>query len=274
MSQANYVGDNPRYPPGRCAVSGLTGELIDLGMWGREVHPRQHLYVSVKALSAALKDAGWVQRSEVEKVLEEAEELGKEVERLWTVEEKYTTLVGAVKEHIEPEVVVKEVHKVTTLKPTDEDIEEWALRNPDHPILRQHRPPEPGSVEKYRQVYGRTEEQVAPSDKRRRVTEEKMQERGMMGKAIKKKGKKKVEREEIKGGPPNTYTIHGQIVNIDELLVGNVDDIVKFVEGHEGGFVQAVIDREVFVREKLGEKVRVTLIDKLGKLLPSGEDEE
>lgn len=275
-SQAKFVGDKPKFSPGRCLVSGIGRELIDLGKRAKDVGPRHELYVSVEALKDALEDAGYVRWADVEERVKSAEEQLDDVVELREKAELYDRLVGELKEHIEPDVVEREVVREVVREVSDEDVKRYLARNPD--AMRSIKGLEPGSDEKYFQVYGPSVGAgISTGDERRRAAEEKAKRSAA--------GERKVSRQEDAGGeegsedtgPPSVFSVHGQNVNIDQLLTNAVGDIVKYLEGHSGEFKKAVAEREVYLRRSQGDKPRSTLLAQLGfkaKEEEEGEEEE
>ena len=73
--------------------------------------------------------------------------------------------------------------------------------------------------------------------------------------------------------PPKVVSLHGQDVNLDDLLDGTVKDITSFIEGHPVEFQLQVLARERYRADESGKSPRKTIVDAVNSNIEESNDE-
>lgn len=253
--------DKPKTAPARCLVSSDgRGPMLDTG---RDIRRYGRVYIALDALRRPLEANGWLNPEHAEELRNEAAKARQEAEQVREYADAYHDLINRLNDAVmdllpqpEPQTVTKTQEVVR--KPTEDEIEKWLENNPDHPILRRRRPLEPGSQEEHSKLYG------SPIDRRKQDHQQNLARK----RAETKKGQQSTDPTiEQDHGPPEEQKhldLHGQNVNIDELLSQKVSTVVAFCDGQPQEFREGVVNRELELADQAGRKARKGVIEGLG----------
>lgn len=236
--------------PGRCAISKETqGPFLDTG---KDIPRFGRVYLSFRWLEPMLRNnehLNFIPETEVEELREQVREAKEREAAAEERAEDFDALIEAVTPYLpESETEVQEVEVVRHRKPTDEEIQHWIQQNGgDHPAVRRARRPEPGSTEEWYALYGgKAPTQPAPTvspPPSTEVSEEEPTE---------------------EAGPSKTFEVHGQDVDLDEVLSLNVKDIGNFAADKSEEFQAALVRREFHLAQQNEGRVRKGVLDPLG----------
>lgn len=245
-----------RWAPGKCIITGDTqGPFLDTK---RRIPRYGAVYISVKAIHQLAEEFGFATGEQVEEMRELIGLQTETIKELSKVKDSFNDLVEAVSEYLptpEPEIVEKQV--TTVREPTDEEIEVWIqTRGGNNPVVQSARTLEKGSSEEWQALYGnKPKAVVAP----------------------------KVEEEEevptLDEGPPSTYSIFDQEVDLDAVLKQSIKDVLSYAEGKDDEFIAALVRREFFLTKDDPRKGLLTELgywdeETDGPLEPADEEED
>lgn len=241
MSVPSIV-EHAQAAPGVCFISGDNeGPFIDTGRTVRRVG---RIYLSLKHLGPLLRSHGWLTTEDTEELRHEIDRLKGTIQGLSVTAEKHANLVEAISPFApQPEAV--EVERVVERfrEPTQADIADYVARNPH--VLRSLKTKEPGSVEEWNELYRpdkhKTDTTAAVADVEQEETPP-------------------ISSDSVGDAPASVIEIHGQEVNLDEVLDNNVNDIADFLDGIPVEAQRALLEREVWRAEARGDKPRKTII--------------
>lgn len=252
------IEDRAYLAPAKCVISGAgDGPIINTGADYQD--NRGRIYVSVPAIAHLLRDLGWVDPDEAKKRGTLIDDLKQEVDTQAERLAKLEPLAEAVQGIVEPEVVEKETVRTVIREPSPEDIRTFIEENPNSSLVQNLQRPDPGSIEEWRKLYGAK----GPRSVAQRKADEQKRNRDIAHaqRAVDAtSGPSEAKKDDTPEAPPSVVTLHGQDVDLDDLLDGRVKDVVSFIEGHPTEFQLSVLEREVWRNQKDGKEPRVTLV--------------
>lgn len=264
MPQAKIVQTAQRRPGGDFLTGDSRGPFLDTGVdlgHGKGRYGNR-IYLSLKHLAPILREEGWLTVEDVEDAVEELGQLRVEVERLREIKLSYDALVGELARHVEPRVVERPLTKEVTRPPTEEELTAHVLQHRRDLLKIQ----DLGSDARYAAVYkghgylggekvgkpprdaskvveGTTEDQVP--DVRAPSAED--------------------EDTDTPGISSATFELQGQQVSLDEVLAGNVKEVINYAAGHPDEFKEALVMREYELGDLKGKPYpRKGVIEGLG----------
>lgn len=260
--------ERPRMSPMTCIVTGDgRGPVVDLG---RDIRGYGRVYVKVSALRYLLEQHGWLSPEHAEELraelVEQREVAKKTLERADAYDDLTLRLFEAAQDHIpQPEPEVRVETREVTRDPTDEEITAYLARNPNHPAIT--RPATPGSSEEYHRLYG------DPYSNRRKKHREQIAEKRAELADVETSADPDISQDHGQPDDAVTVELHGQKVNLDDLLAGTVREVIDYCEGQPDWFLDEVADHELTLAAKAGRNPRKGLIEGLGFEL-TGEDDD
>jgi hypothetical protein len=251
----------PKTSPMTCVVSGDgRGPVLDLG---RDINGYGRLYVKIDAIAKPLRQQGWVDPDQAAKLRDQAAQEEARANHLQDQADKYQELVmrladAAAEVMPSPEAEVITETRETVRDPTRDEIEQWLIEHPNHPLLRHYQPPEPGSAAEHEQLYGAPHQRRKAkhyADVARKRAEQAQQQQSTAPTTQQDHGQPST---------PMTTQLQGQEVDIDALLAEKVADIIAFCEGHSEEFRTQVVNRELELADRGYGRARKGLITGLG----------
>jgi hypothetical protein len=252
----------PKTSPMTCVVSGDgRGPVLDLG---RDINGYGRLYVKIDAIAKPLRQQGWVDPDQAAKLRDQAAQEEARANHLQDQADKYQELVMRLANAAAEVMPSPEAEVVTEIKrevrdPTRDEIEQWLIEHPNHPLLRHHQPPEPGSAVEHEQLYGAPHQRRKAkhyADVARKRAEQTQQQQQSTAPTT--------QQDHGQPSTPMTTQLEGQEVDIDALLAEKVADIIAFCEGHSEEFRTQVVNRELELADRGYGRARKGLITGLG----------
>lgn len=265
-----HIIDKPKAAPGRCLVSSDgRGPMLDTG---KDIRRYGRVYLALDALRRPLEANGWLNPEHAEELRNSEKAAREKAELLQDRADDYEDLlqrladaVGDLLPKAEPQVVTKT--EEITRPPTHEEIEDWLDKNPDHPILRRRRPLEPGSQEEHSKLYG------SPIDRRKQDHSRNLARKRAEDTKAKQSADPTIEQNHGPVQEQKHVDLHGQTVNVDELLSEKVSTVIAFCDGQPQEFREAVVNRELELADEAGRKARKGVIEGLGFEFVEDDDE-
>lgn len=266
------VEDRARSAPAKCVISGSgDGPIINTGRQFQDGPPKGTIYVAPRSISRALDEIGWLAPKSADALKERVEaaeqELAEQTEELESLRPIAEALRGL--EMFEREVEVKEVERVVVRDPEPDEIRAFVEENPDHPLVQHLAKPERGSLEEWQKLYGpkgprsRAQQRADEAAEQRKATKAQSEvDRSTVNPNVEAKHD-----EESPDAPQRYVSLHGQKVDLDEVLEGTVKEVEAYAEGHPAEFRRALL-----ARERHG-KDRVTLTESLESGLDGADGE-
>lgn len=256
-----HIVDKPKAAPGRCLVSSDgRGPMLDTG---KDIRRYGRVYLALDALRRPLEASGWLNPEHAEELRNSEAKARREADQVKEYADAYHDLVSRLAEAVgdllpapEPEAVTETVE--TTRAPTEDEIEEWLDNHPDHRLLRRRRPLEPGSQEEHSRLYG------SPIDRRKQDHSRNLARKRAEDKKTQQSADPTIEQNHGPVQEQKHIDLHGQTVNVDELLSEKVSTITSFCEGQPQEFREAVVNRELELADEAGRKARKGVIEGLG----------
>lgn len=265
------VVDKPKTAPGRCLVSSdARGPMLDTG---RDVRRYGRVYIALDALRRPLEANGWLNPENAQKLRDSEKAAREKAELLQDRADDYEDLLQRLADAVgdflpqpEPEVVTKT--REIPRNPTEGEIEDWLERHPDHPMLKRRRPLEPGSQEEHSRLYG------SPYDRRRQDHSRNLARKRAENTKAQQAVDPTIEQDHGPSEEQKHVELHGQNVNVDELLSEKVSTIVSFCNGQPQEFREAVVNRELELADKASRKARKGVVEGLGFEFVEDDDDE
>lgn len=234
---APQIVQSAQAAPGTCILSGDNeGPFIDTG---RTIRRHGRVYLSLKHLGPLLRANGWLTTEEAADLHVEARNEARKARELSERVRKLDDLIEAIKPFVPaPEPVTNTVVQREPRDITDSDVQDFLERNPT--FIEQYRPAPKGSTAEWNKLYrNKPASKAAPAP-----VEDPESPAG-----------------DASGGeePAATFEVHGQEVNLDDVLSHKVAEITDFAEGHEG-LAHALAVREEWRAKQAGREPRKTVL--------------
>ena len=262
----------PKTSPMTCVVSGDgRGPVLDLG---RDINGYGRLYVKLDAIAKPLRQQGWADPDEAARLRAQANEQQERANALQDQADKYQELVmrlanAAAEIMPAPEAQVVTEVKETMRDPTWDELEQWLAARPNHPLLKHHQQPEPGSAAEHEQLYG------APHQRRKAKHYADVARKRAQQADIAQSSAPTQQQDHGQPSTPMTTQLQGQEVDIDALLNEKVADIIAFCDGHSEEFRTQVVNRELELADQGYGRARKGLITGLGfEFVESARDQD
>jgi len=258
-----FIEDRATRAPAKCVISGAgDGPIINTGRRYGEEHPRGTIYVSVGAIAHLLHDLGWADPKKTVELTEGAKTAKAELAEAEKGLGKLTALRDAVAGLVEtPTPEVQFVEKIVQRDPTPEEVKTFISENPNHPVVAKLQRPEKGSREEWEKLYGKKGPQTDAQKQKTKNEEDRAASKARHAVArADTQVDSEPEGENDPKAPMKVVQLHGQDVDLDELLSGTVKQVTAVMDGQPTEFQQAVAMREVYLRSQEDKQPRSTLM--------------